>query len=97
MFSVPVFVYVAKLEYKRILKNILNLQGFKKFPILTVTTTCCNEKIKGKIKDIFDKKLLVLEDEGTIKIILWENVCNLEYQKENFDDPRSQTNIFDYI
>lgn len=77
LFIIPFFIFYQKQYFKSLLKNNINLKSSKFFPYLNVRIKD-NCQIDGRIKDIFDNKLLILEDNGKKKVTLWESVYTLE-------------------
>ena len=95
LFTFPFFVFYQKQYFKSLLKNNINLKGSKFFPYLNVRIKD-NCQIDGRIKDIFDEKLLILEDNGKKKVTLWESVYTLEVSEGKIKDLESQKTLEEF-
>lgn len=94
--SIPLAVFYEKQYFKTNLKRFLNLKGSKLFPYLCVTTKE-NSQINGRIKDIFNDKLLFLEDKEVKKVTSWDSICTLEIIEVEIQDLKSQKKLRDFI
>ena len=95
LFIIPFIVFNQKQYFKTILKNNINLKGSKFFPYLDVRLKD-NCQIDGRIKDIFNDKLLILEDNGIKKVTLWESVYTLEISEDKIKDLESQKTLQEF-
>ena len=95
LFIIPFIVFYQKQYFKSLLKNNINLKASKFFPYLNVRIKD-NCQIDGRIKDIFDDKLLILEDKGIKKVTLWESVYTLEVSEGKIKDLESQKTLQEF-
>ena len=93
---IPPAVFNQKQNFKTNLKRLLNLKGSKFFPYMCVRTKE-NSQINGKINDIFNDKLLILEDKRVKKVTSWDSICTLEIIEVEIRDLKSQKKLRDFI
>jgi len=93
---IPLLYSMLKQEFEIRLKMFLNSKGSKFFPFLYVLTIE-QSQMCGIITDIFDDKLLILEDNRIKKVTMWNSVCTLEVCEGEIRDLSSQKKLRDFI
>jgi len=96
LLSIPLLFLIIKQDFKNRLKKFLNSEGKKSFPFVYVLTKE-QSQICGIITDIFNDKLLILEDNGIKKVTMWDSVCTLEVSEGEIRDLSSQKKLRDFI
>lgn len=74
-----IFPSIIRRDLLNYSKKLLNLKYFEKFPYLYVKTTSTD--FEGKICDVFDKNLIILDNNGDKKAAEWHSVTSLELKK----------------
>ena len=81
LFWLIIIIFPSK--YRRDLlnhsKELLNAEYFEKFPCIYVKTT--SNDFKGKICDVFDKNLIVLDNNGDKRVVEWHSISYMELIK----------------
>ncbi|MCK4799043.1 MAG: hypothetical protein KAT05_16840 [Spirochaetes bacterium] len=76
-------IIIFSSKYRRDLlnhsKELLNTEYFEKFPCIYVKTT--SNDFKGKICDVFDKNLIVLDNNGDKRVAEWHSISYMELIK----------------
>lgn len=77
---VLLFISFRRLFFGR-LKSEINKLYSKDFPIVNISTSV--EMFNGKIRHIFDEDLIILDDDGLMKGIQWDDIIVIAYHKDN--------------
>lgn len=72
-------------------KNLLNNNFFDDFPFVHIKTTSLD--FQGKICDVFNENLIILDDNGVKKTAEWHSISYLELGEKHSDN----TNMYDRI
>lgn len=91
------FLYLISIRFfKGELKHFINTTKKTHFPILKITTKESTQ-IEGQIIDIFNEKVIILEDQNLEKIVSWDSVSSLEIESGNNKDDTNQKYLYDYL
>lgn len=94
--SFLVIVIVSTFVFRRDLLNyskyLLNLKYLDEFPYIRIKTTTSLD-FQGKLCDVFNENLIILDDNGVKKAAEWHSVSYLELGEERSDN----TNLSDRI
>ena len=92
----PFLYFISIRFFKAELKHFINKTKKTHFPILKVTTKESTQ-IEGQIIDIFNEKVIILEDQNIEKIVSWDSVSSLEIESGNNKDDTNQKYLYDYL
>ncbi len=79
---IVITVFFLKMTHEEFLDKIkskLNTKYLNEFPFVHITTD--NREITGKIQDIFDEDVVILDDNGLKMVIEWNTIVTLGLKK----------------
>jgi len=89
------FLYFNSKDYKYRIKLYLNKKYGKKYPYVYISTVG-SSSASGQVKDIFNGKYLILDNNGVEEIILWTSIDIIKIQDSKTPDTSYQKSILDY-
>lgn len=91
LFLIIVSFYVLNIIIRRklfdSLKSKLNTEYGKNFPNIQITTKAGN--INGKIQDVFNEDIIVLDDNGLKSVVEWNEITTLKLQDKSIQQDLS--------
>lgn len=88
-------LYLNLKDYKYKIKSYLNKKYGKNYPYVYILTAGNNEST-GQVKDIFNPKYIILNNDRTEEIVLWLSIDILKIQEQKISENSSQKSILDF-
>lgn len=88
-------LYLNLKDYNYRIKSYLNKKYGKRYPYIYVSTIGSNEAT-GQVKDIFNSKYMILNNNGIEEIILWTSIDIIKIQEQKVSETSLQMSILDY-
>ena len=89
-----VFMEIIHRNFLDKVKTLLNAQHMADYPFIDITTK--EADFAGKIQDVFNKNLLILDDNGRKTIVEWNEITTMKLKEasliDNSPPPSSQEN-----
>ena len=89
-----VFIEIIHRDFLGKVKTLLNTQHMANYPFIHITTK--EAYLEGKMQDVFNSDLLILEDNGKKTIVEWNEITTMKLKEasliDNSPPPSSQEN-----